>query len=182
HRIQENPGPLYTFYCANNRTVCDFSDKDFKISLPNGYSGFLLLESDYFDKRVNNERNDFSIFPVRTDLWSSLSWEMINEELKKAVTDLVKDGIPGTEEINKEKISTIYKERPYLINYLDESDIDIAGFLDPKQLIDRAKKRFDSAKEKVLQNVGKEEYSDKELQEAIDLAQNELVSYIHDRV
>ena len=40
----------------------------------------------------------------------------------------------------------------------------------------------DNVKEKVLINAGKENYSDEELNEAIQLAQNELVSYINDRV
>lgn len=182
HKIQNTEGRLYAFYCANNRTVCEFSDKDFKLSLPYGYSGFLLLESTYFDSRVNHERNDLSIFPVRTDAFSTLSWEMINEELKKVITQIVKEGIPKTEQLNKEKISELYEERPYLINYIEESDIDIAGFLDKSQLIEKAKKRFDTAKEKVLNNSGNEEFTDSELQEAIELAQNELVSYINDRV
>lgn len=182
HHIENIDGKLHSFYCANNRTVCDFSDKDFKLTLPYGYSGYFLLESEYFDTRVNNERNDFSIFPVKTDMFSTISWETINEELKKVITGLVKIGIPQTEKINKAKITEIQEERPYLINYIDESDIDIAGFMDKKKLIDNAKKKFDIAKEKILATAGKPEYSDEELHEAIELAQNELVSYVTDRL
>ena len=182
HRIENTQGKLNAFYCANNRTVCEFSDKDFKLSLPYGYSGFLLLESAYFNEKVNNERNDFDIFPIRTDMFSSLSWEMINEQLKIVIAELVKEGIPETEKINKAKIEEIHEERPYLVNYIGEDDIDIAGFMDKKQLIDKAKKRFDQAKEKVLTTAGKDSYTDEELREAIELAQNELISYISDRV
>ena len=182
HRIENTQGKLNAFYCANNRTVCEFSDKDFKLSLPYCYSGFLLLESAYFNEKVNNERNDFDIFPIRTDMFSSLSWEMINEQLKIVIAELVKEGIPETEKINKAKIEEIHEERPYLVNYIGEDDIDIAGFMDKKQLIDKAKKRFDQAKEKVLTTAGKDSYTDEELREAIELAQNELISYISDRV
>lgn len=182
HHIENIAGKLHSFYCANNRTVCDFSDKDFKLSLPYGYSGYLLLESNYLDTRVNNERNDFSIFPVKTDMFSTISWDTINDELKKVIIELVKIGIPQTEIINKAKITEIQDERPYLINYIDESDIDIAGFMDKKKLIDNAKKKFDIAKEKILANAGKPDYSNEELHEAIELAQNELVSYITDRL
>jgi len=181
HHIENVEGKLHSYYCANNRTVCDFSEKDFKITLPYGYSGYLLLESKYLDTRVNNERNDFSIFPVKTDLFSTISWETINEYLKKEITELVKSGIPQTETINKAKITEIYEERPYLLNYIDETDIDIAGFMDKKKLIDNAKKKFDNAKEKILASAGKPEYTDEELHEAIELAQNELVSYVTDR-
>lgn len=182
HRIENIGGNLYAYFCANNRTVCEFAEKDLKLNFPYGYSGFLLLESDYLGSRVNHERNDFDIKPVRTDAFTTLSWDLINEDLKKIVTDLVKEGIPETKEINKTKIREIHEERPYLINYIDETDIEIAGFLDKKKLIDNAKKKFDTAKEKILATAGKEEYSDTELYEAIELTQNELVSYINDRV
>lgn len=182
YKIENINGSLNAYYCANNRTVCQFEDKDFKISMPYGYSGFMLLESEYFNKTVNNERNDFDIFPVKTDIFSTLSWEMINTELKKHFSELVKEGIPETKKINTEKIQQIQEERPYLVQYIEEEDIEMAGFLDKKAIIEKAKKRFDVAKEKVLVNAGKEEYSDDELNEAIQLAQNELVSYINDRV
>lgn len=182
YKIENTSGALYSFYCANNRTVCQFDDKDFKISMPYGYSGFLLLESEYFNKKVNNERNDFDIYPIKTDIFSTLSWEMINTELKKHFSELVKEGVPETKKINSEKILQIQEERPYLSQYIEDEDIEMAGFLDKKAIIEKAKKRFDVAKEKVLVNAGKEDYSDGELNEAIQLAQNELVSYIHDRV
>ncbi|MEK0814339.1 hypothetical protein OSI40_25315, partial [Mycobacterium ulcerans] len=96
HRITNVDGKLNAYYCANNRTVCEFAEKDLKLNFPYGYSGFLLLESNYFNARVNNERNDFDIKPLRTDAFTTLSWDLINEELKKTVTDLVKEGIPET--------------------------------------------------------------------------------------
>jgi hypothetical protein len=181
HMINNVNGNLNAFYCANNRTVCQFSDKDFNMTLPSGYSGFFLLESPYLNSHVNNERNDFDIWPIRTDLFSTLSWDLINTHLKTQVSEIVKDGIPEAEELNTAKLQDIQKERPYLTNYIEENDIDIAGFLDKKHIIEKAKKRFDTAKEKVLTNAGKREYSDQELQDAIQIAQNELVSYINDR-
>jgi len=182
YKIEEAEGKLYSFYCANNRTVAEFADKDFKLSLPYNYSGFMLLESSYLNERVNNERNEFTIYPVRTDAFSTLSWEIINEQLKKVVAEIVKDIIPETVKKNKEKLEEIQDERPYLTNYIEEGDIDIAGFMDKKQIIERAKKRFDAVKENVLTSIGKDNYTDWELREAIELAQNELISYINDRV
>jgi hypothetical protein len=182
YQIEKEKGQFKAYYCAANRTVCEFSDKDFKMSLPYGYSGFFLLESKYLDTHVNNERNDFDIFPIKTDLFSTISWEMINSKLQEEITGLVKEGIPETQKLNSEKIKEIQEERPYLVGYINETDIEMAGFIDKKQIIDKAKKRFDSAKENVLSNSGKEVYSDYELQEAIQLTQNELVSYIYDRV
>lgn len=182
YKIENIEGSLNAFYCANNRAVCEFSEKDLKISMPYNYSGYMLLESNYFDTKVNNDRNNFDIFPVKTDVFSPLSWELINTEVKKSIGELVKEGVPETKKINKQKLQEIQEERPYLIQYIQPEDIEMAGFLDKRIIIDKAKKSFDTAKEKVLQNFGKEEYTDNELNEAIALAQVELVSYIHDRV
>jgi hypothetical protein len=182
HKILKEDGNLNTYYCANNRAVCSFEDKDLKISMPYGYSGLMLLEAKYLDNQVNNERNDFDIFPVKTDLASTISWEMINNELKKVISKIVTQGIPETKKINKDKLKEIQEERPYLVHYIDPQDIEMAGYLDKRQIIEKAKKKFDIAKENVLNNSKKEEFSDKELNDAIQLAQNELVSYINDRV
>jgi hypothetical protein len=181
HSIENKEGRLNSFYCGNYRTVCEFSEKDFTINLPYGYSGYLLVESEYLSKRVNNNRNDFEIFPKKVDAFSTISWEMINSELKSVISEIVKEGIPETKEINKEKINQIQEERPYLVPYIDDEDIEMAGFLDKKSIIEKAKKRFDSAKEKLLANAGKDNYTDQELKDAIEITQNELVSYINDR-
>lgn len=182
YNIENTPGHLHAFYCANNRTVCEFEDKELKISMPYDYSGFMLLESEYLNSQANNERNDFDIFPIKTDVFSTISWEMINTELKKVISKIIKIGIPKTVELNKEKINEIQDERPYLISYIDENDIEIAGVLDKKQIIEKAKKKFDISKETVLINANKKDFTDEELTQAILLAQNELISYINDRV
>ena len=179
--VEEVDGDLKAYYCADNRTVAEFSDKEFKLSLPYGYSGYFLLEGEYLRTKANNERNDFDIYPVRTDLFCPISWEMINTKLKNIISEIVKEGIPETEKINTEKLKRIQKNRPYLVEYIEEEDIEMAGYLDENYIIDKAKKRFDRAKEKVLKNAGKTSYSDSELNEAIELTQNELVSYINDR-
>lgn len=182
HHIIHGDSPFFAFYCGDNRTVCEFSDQDFKLTMPAEYAGFLLVESEYLDKHVNNERNNFGIYPVRTDVYSTISWEMINNELKKILSDLIQQDIPEAKSMNTEKLKEIQDERPYLIEYIEEADIDMAGFLDKKTIIDKAKKRFDSAKERFLSSTGKPDYTEKELNEAIQITQNELVSYIYDRV
>lgn len=181
HAVKSEDGRLEAYYCADHRTVCSFADKDLKISLPYGYSGYFLLNSDYLHERVKNDRDDFEIFPVKTDLWSTISWDTINNHLKREISEIVKAGIPETEKINREKLKEIELQRPYLINYIEDADIEIAGYLDAKQIIEKAKKRFDSAKEHLLAGAGKPDYTDKELKDAIEITQNELVSYVNDR-
>lgn len=181
YQINESKGKIYTYYCANNRTVCDFSEKDFQLKLPKEFSGHLLLESEYFNNNVNNERNDFRIFPVKNDEYTPLSWENINQNLKLAATSIIKELIPESDNINKNIIKEISDERPYLLDYIDDDDFEIVGFVDKKYLIDKAKRKFDNAKEKLLTNTGKIEYTNEDLNDAINITQNELVSYIFDR-
>lgn len=182
HKISKSSGSLNAFHCANDRTVCEFSDKDLKISLPNDFTAYFLLISDYFDRHINNERNEFDIFPVRTDFLSPLSWEIINAHLKKVISSLVKDRIPDAINMNRAQLVAIQEERPYLSDYVETEDLDIAGFIDKEQIIKKAKKRFDDAKEKLLSHVGKSDYTDQDLQDAIQITQNELVAYVKDRV
>ena len=182
YRIAEGKGSLNAFHCANGRTVCEFSEKDLKISLPRNYNGYLLIVSDYFDRHVNNERNEFEIFPIQTDAFNPLSWEIINAYLKNVVSSLVKERIPDAIKMNRDQILAIQEERPYLSDYIEPEDLDIAGFIDKGQIIKKAKKRFDESKERLLSHAGKSEYTDRDLQDAIEIAQNELVAYVKDRV
>ena len=182
YEISNGTSGLHAYYCANRRIVCEFSEKDLKVSLPKGFSGHLLLESDYLNEHVDNQRNDFTIYPIKTDLYSPLSWNDINSYLKKTVSNIITENIPIAGDINRAKLKSIQEERPYLVNYIETEDLDMAGFIDKKQIINRAKKRFDSAKEKLIEHAGKDEYTNQDLQDAIQIAQNELVSYIQDRV
>lgn len=179
--VRNQAGKFNAYFCADNRTVCDFGEKGLSVSLPAGFSGLMLVESDYLKQRVNNDRNDFDIFPVKTDAFSPLSWEMINRALKASIAGLVTELIPDAPALNRKKLEEIQNERPYLVGYIEERDYEIAGFLDKNQIIEKAKKRFDAAKEQLLASAGKEEYTDSELTDAIQITQDELVSYINDR-
>ena len=182
YTISETTGSFNAFHCANKRTVCKFSDHELKISLPDNYMAYFLLESEYFDQSINNERNNFDIFPIKTDLYHFLSWEMINSELKNIISTLVKSQIPNAIKMNHDKLIDIQKERPYLAEYIEEEDLNIAGFIDKDNIIKKAKKRFDNAKENLLLHAGKTEYTNKDLDDAIQITQNELVAYVKDRV
>jgi len=177
--IEGATGKVNALYCANRRSVCSFSSQGFN---PQGFKGILLLESELFDSAVNNARNDFDIYPVQVDMFHTISWEIINRKLKSILSDLVYEEIPGVAVKNRIQLQKIQEERPYLMEYIEEEDLKIAGFINKQQIIKAAKKRFDQAKDNLLKNAGKAEYSDEELNEAIQLTQNELVAYIRDRV
>jgi len=45
--VRNQAGKFNAYFCADNRTVCDFGEKGLSVSLPAGYSGLMLVESDY---------------------------------------------------------------------------------------------------------------------------------------
>ena len=182
YKIVRGESGMHAFHCANRRTVCTFSENGLRVSLPNGFSGYLLLESAYLDERVDNDRNDFRIYPVKTDLFSPVSWNDINEHLRGTLSPIIAGHIPASDEINRAQLRDIQRERPYLANYIEDEDLAMVGFVDKEQVIDKAKKRFDAAKDRLIAHAGKAEYTDAELQDAIQIAQDELVAYIQDRV
>lgn len=179
HAISAGGGSIQAYHCANRRTVCTFAEKGFR---PQGFAGHLLLESAFLDEHVNNERNDFDIYPVRTDTFLPISWDLINTQLKASISVLVHEQIPDVDNTNIATIKDIQEQRPYLMEYIAEDDLRIAGFVDKGQIIEKAKKRFDEAKEQLIRDSGKDNYSDEDLEDAIRIARSELVSYIQDRV
>ncbi len=179
YHIEGKAGEIDAFYCANGRSVSSFASQGLT---HRGFKGILLLESEFLDQAVDNFRNDFSIYPIQTDMVHKLSWEMINRGVKSAVSLLVREQVPSVDQKNQQQLQEIQEERPYLVEYIEEEDLDIAGFVSKHQIIAKAKKRFDEAKDRLLANAGKTEYTNEELNEAIQLTQNELVAYIRDRI
>lgn len=103
YAILQGEARLNAFHCADMRTVCSFAEKDLKLSMPQGYSGIFLLESEYLRQRVNNDRNDFDIYPVRTDFFVPISWEIINRHLKGELKEIIAAELPYTEGRNRDK-------------------------------------------------------------------------------
>ncbi len=182
YKLYDKRGELQAFCCANHRSVSSFSDNGFKISFPPKISGYFLLESAYLDQHIDNDRNAFSIFPRQETMIAPISWNTINQAMKPLLAEIVKTDVPGAFELNRETLRQIQQERPYLIEYINDDDINLAGFIDKKEIIANAKKRFDNAKESLLEKAGKESYTESDLGEAIQVAQSELIAYIADRI
>jgi len=141
-----------------------------------------LLDSDHFDEHVDDDRNEFDIFHIKTDCLNQLSWEMINNQLKLMISDIVKEHIPAAVKLNQRKILDIQKESPYLINYIEDKDLDITGFIDKKLIIDKARKCFNETKDNLITSAGKTEYSENDLKDTIQITHDDLASYIQNRV
>jgi hypothetical protein len=170
---------LQAFHCANYRKVTSFSDQDLSL---NKFGGVLFLESKYFDKYVNDTRNSIDIWPKRTTLLSPLSWEMINEDLQKIVREIVEESVPDVVEKNASTIEEIENEHPYLMQYINEEDVKLAGFIDKKNIVTRARNALHATKDYLIDNSSKDSYSLEDLDKAVSVAQSELVAYIQDRI
>lgn len=182
YNLQKGHVGVQAFNCANHRTVSSFSDNGFKLTFPKSVSGYFLLESEYLDSHVENNRNTFSIFPKQETMLAQISWEKIKNALKPIIADIVKEEVEEAIILNQNILRQIQKERPYLIDYIQDDDINLAGFLDKRDIIAGAKKRFDAAKEALLEHSGDKSFTDEDLNAAIQVAQSELIAYISDRV
>jgi Histidine kinase-, DNA gyrase B-, and HSP90-like ATPase len=169
---------LHDYYCANKRTVCRFKDKELKIIPIKGKSAIFLVTSPFLDDAVNDERDDFNVFPKITNLLSPLSWEQINNRLKEALRDVIYGAYPNLQTENAKTIAAIRDENLHLADYMGEID-SLVGLIDSESIIEKAEQQFQQDK-KSFRAVLKAETPNSEevLRKASDLAGKELIEYV----
>jgi len=173
--------PNEGYYCAGKRVVKKNSelDQSKKIKLFKQFKILFLLESKYLDENVKSDtRDDFAIYPKRKnseDLYGSISWEEINEKMKKIIEDIAKENRIDLEKIAKENRIKAVEQAPYLGFYIGKNE----EILDSEELISLAKKRLDEDKKflRDKENIDKNEFNEK----LSLVTQTELAEYIFDR-
>jgi hypothetical protein len=166
------------FYCGNKRTVCRFKDKELKIIPIKCKSAIFLVTSPFLDKAVNDERDDFDIFPKNTDLLRSLSWEQINNHLKEALRDVIYEAYPNLQEDNAKTIAAIRDESLHLADYMGEID-SLGGLIDSESIIEKAEQLFQQDKKSFRAILKSQRPNNEEvLRRASDLAGKELIEYV----
>ncbi|MBX9866224.1 MAG: ATP-binding protein [Burkholderiales bacterium] len=167
------------YYCAGGRVVIKNSELDQKKKWRGvkGVNLSFLLISSYFDERVNDARDDFSIYPQQANrsILNELAWEDIHLELTKQVKQIALERGINLEDIAQQNLELAIKESPYLAYYL-RSNEDI---LDAKSLIDNARKQQELDKEKLRNNLMLDENSFQHILNIV--TQSELAEYIFDR-
>lgn len=97
-------------------------DQESKYNLPKekDLRIFYILESDYFDKNVNDERNELQIYPKRKNSleFEDLNWNDIYDELENQLKEIYREHNFDVENTIKENRKKSIKELPYLGVYL----------------------------------------------------------------
>ncbi|MGI0439577.1 ATP-binding protein [Helicobacter himalayensis] len=168
------------FYVANSRVVVKNSDLDqeSKYNLPKekDLRIFYILESDYFDKNVNDERNELQIYPKRKNSFEfeDLNWNEIYYELENQLKKIYKEHNFDIENKIKENRKKSIKELPYLGVYFENRNE-----LNINDMLENAKKEFNEDKDFLRDdsNKAKGSYESK----LTKVTQAELAEYIFDR-
>lgn len=168
------------FYVANNRVVIKNSDLDqeSKYNLPKekDLRIFYILESDYFDKNVNDERNELQIYPKRKNSleFEDLNWNDIYNELENQLKEIYREHNFDVENTIKENRKKSIKELPYLGVYFENRNE-----LNVNDMLENAKKEFNDDKDFLRDdsNKAKGNYESK----LVKVTQTELAEYVFDR-
>lgn len=173
---------LQGYYCAGKRTVQQFKEKELPIQPIENHHIILLLTSEFFDKNVNDERNDFHISPMQAErnLFGDLSWEMINCEARREIEKILYGQFPNLRHENQKRIEAIKNDYLHLAEYLD---IPLGGLSDKEAIIKEAESKFSKDKQdfrKSLPALGNATFKDDTeiIKKASDLAGKELIEYV----
>jgi len=166
------------FYCAGGRVVTRNSDLEAKkkFNFFKNINILFLLSSPYFDKNVNETRDDLTIMPIRISggVFDDLSWKDIHFELANQIKEIAKKHEIDIDEEAKKSLAIARKEAPFLAYYLMVNK----NGLDADTLLRQAKKQFEEDKEALRSDDKKIEDFDKMLG---IVNQAELSEYIFDR-
>ncbi|RDU59301.1 ATP-binding protein [Helicobacter marmotae] len=168
------------FYVANNRVVVKNSEleQDRKYDLPSekDLKIFYILESDYFDNNVNDERNELQIYPKQKNSleFQDLSWSEIYSELENQLKVIYKEHNFDVENRIKENRKKSIKELPYLGAYFENRNE-----LNINDMLKNAEREFGEDKDFLRdnRNKAKENYETK----LAKVTQAELAEYVFDR-
>jgi len=172
--------PNEGYYCAGKRVVKKNSELDSnkKIKLFKQFNILFLLESQYLDENVKQDtRDDFTIYPKRRndDIFSNISWEEIQDQLKYAIEEIAKENNIDLIKIAKEYRNIAIDKAPYLGFYIGNNN----DILESDELINQAKKELENDKEYLRK---KDNLQNSDFNKKLSLVtQTELAEYIYDR-
>ena len=168
------------YYVADKRVVSKNSDleneKKYNLFKDNELKIYFILESEYFNKNVSNERNELSIYPRQKNTlqFHDLCWEDIHNELDIQLKEIYKENGFDIDKTIKKNRKEAIKNFPYLGAYFDNSNE-----LNIEQMQKNAKKEFENDKI-FLRNENNKNDKDYEVKLS-KVTQAELAEYVFDR-
>jgi len=163
------------YYCADRRSVKQ-DTLGLKLRTANDKGILYFVSSNYFDKNVDDSRNNFNIKDKNNALFDDgLDWETINRKLFVTIDSVCKKFGIDIEEKVKENQKESLKSAPYLASYIRQSTNKATS----AEIIKEAKERFNTDKEYIrdIRNKNEIDY-EKRLYTS---NQAELAEYIFDR-
>lgn len=168
-------------YCADGRVVSFNSQMEAKKQFKafKGVDFFYLLSSTYFDRHLNDERDELLINPKlkrQKDSFTPLSWEEIYQGLGKKIKAICLEHGINVAEQSQEYLAKAIEEAPYLASYFESNDL----MLPAEDLRKKAQKAFNDDKDRIRGNNSRITASDKMLI-LNRVVQAELAEYVFDR-
>ena len=174
------------FLCGNGRTVEKYDLKKIFSTLPDNKIIKVLIISNYFDDRVNDERTEFTFSKSENNpnISNPLPFTQISENIIEKLSEIVLNEFPNIEDSNKNIIAECIEEKPYLAKYIKD---DPSLIKKKKEVLENAQKAFEKEKEDVRKNFIKmledktstsdgEEFV-KQLNKMNELSNRELAQY-----
>lgn len=163
------------FYCADKRSVKRDS-LGIKFRTANDSGLLFFISSKFFDRTVNDERNEFDIKEKNNGFFdNSLDWDTINRKLFVNIDSICKSIGINIEETTQKNQKDSINAAPYLSYYIKQSK----NMATSTEIIKEAKELFDVDKEYIrnIKNKNKPDYE----QRLYTSNQAELAEYIFDR-
>ncbi|WP_104745853.1 ATP-binding protein [Helicobacter pullorum] len=168
------------YYVADKRVVSKNSDleneKKYNLFKDNELKIYFILEGEYFNENVSNERNELLIYPKQKSAlqFQDLCWEDIHNELDIQLKEIYKENGFDIDKTIKKNRKEAIKNFPYLGAYFDNSNE-----LNIEQMQKNAKKEFENDKI-FLRNENNKNDKDYEVKLS-KVTQAELAEYVFDR-
>lgn len=172
------------FLCGDNRMVEKFDLSNIFLTLPNEKIIKVLVQSKYFDERINPERTEFTFNKNENNptISNPIPFTKIKDKIEEILDNVIMEEFPNLVEENEKVIKECIDDKPYLAKYIKS---DKSLIKRKNDVIRKAEKIFEKEKEtvkkKFIQILKSKDIDENELADEFeklnDLSNRELAQY-----
>jgi len=153
---------IITALCIDGRTykIDIISDEN----IPLGYEIIFLLQSSYFDGKVNPSRQELTL--------DEPTKKIVKKLFQSKVAEILKREIPVIVENNNKTKESLTETYPHLLGYFDQ---DTIGFVKREESIKKAQDKFFKDQRDVLESNG---LADDVYEKSLELSSRALTEYV----